>query len=585
MHEAELGALDYFRELAMRLNGASHGQRRALVQEAAEFFGFSSAKVYRRLRAAGWRSGRKLREDRGDCRITGDELRLVSNLMVESCRANGKRLLPAHDALEILRAQGKLSADVSPATALRVMRLRGLHPDQIMRPAPHTPLASLHPNHVWQFDVSLCVLFYLGGAGLCAMDEKRFYKNKPHNVERISKQRVWRYLVTDHYSGAFYMEYFLAAGENQETLFHFLMRAFFPRAHEQDPLHGVPLRLVWDAGSANQSFLIRNLLDQLGVQHYAHTPGNPRAKGQVESTHNVIERHFEGRLYMSEIRDLEHLNLEAHQWMRHFNGTREHSRHKHTRYGLWQTIRREQLRLPASPDLCAQILHTKPEPRTVRGALTVSYRVKGFDSYDYSVEQIPNVRVGESIEVCVNPYRAPNINAIVCGADGARAIYELEPIRKDAAGFPVGAPVIGEQYRAAPDTQTDRYRKQMLREAYGVETLAEAEAQRATRAAAFPGIDPFAGLDRHLTHYMRRPGVDLALPDIARPEARRMTRTAALIWLHKLGIPLEANERSAFDAFMAARPAGATEEELRAWLAGSREREQTETAPGIYLVK
>lgn len=60
----------------------------------------------------------------------------------------------------------------------------------------------------------MCVLYYLDRGGLAVMDKKEFYKNKPQNVKRIANERVLRYLVTDHYSGAFYLHYFLAAGED-----------------------------------------------------------------------------------------------------------------------------------------------------------------------------------------------------------------------------------------------------------------------------------------------------------------------------------------------------------------------------------
>mgnify|MGYP001596422737 CR=1 FL=1 len=429
------GIDDYFRGLARAMAEISHGERSCMIAQAAAAFGLSPQSVYRRLQAAGWRSGRKLRADKRDSRLSIDDARVISTAMRTSARANGKMLLGVQDAMDIVRANGLISAEVSSSTALRVMRLNGLHPEQLARPSPHVPLASLHPNHVWQFDVSLCVLFYLDDGSLCIMDEKKFYKNKPANVARIEKHRCWRYLVTDHYTGTLFVKYFIAAGENQETLFNFLIDAFFKRDHDQDPFHGVPFVFVWDAGSANQSYLIRNFLDQLNVRHFAHTPGNPRAKGQVEVTHNIIERKFEGRLHLMRVKTLAELNHQAHIWMREFNANFEHSRHGNARYGLWQTIRREHLRVPASREVCEQLLHTKPETRRIKGNLVVSFRIKGFEAMEYSVSHIPDVRVGDAIEICVNPYRAPNVDVLVRGADDAITHYECEPLQKNAAGY------------------------------------------------------------------------------------------------------------------------------------------------------
>jgi hypothetical protein len=82
----------------------------------------------------------------------------------------------------------------------------GLHPDQLLAPAPVTELASRHPNHVWQIDASLCTLYCLGNGakGLQGMEGQVYYKNKPGNLERIG-QPVWRYVVTDHASGWLYV--------------------------------------------------------------------------------------------------------------------------------------------------------------------------------------------------------------------------------------------------------------------------------------------------------------------------------------------------------------------------------------------
>ncbi len=561
------GIDDYFRGLARALAAAAHGESARMIAQAAATFGISRQGVYRRLHAVGWRSGRKLRHDKGDSRLSIDDARKISAVMRVSARANGKVLLGVHGAMEIARANGEIdNVALSASTALRILRKNGLHPEQLNRPSPHVQLASLHPNHVWQFDVSLCVLFYLDSGALCVMDEKKFYKNKPANVARIEKQRVWRYLITDHYTGALYVEYFQAAGENQETLFNFLMSAFFKRAHEQDPLHGVPFVFVWDAGSANQSYLIRNFLDQLNVRHFAHTPGNPRAKGQVEGAHNIVERKFEGRLQLMRIKAVDELNPHAHIWMREFNANFVHSRHGHSRYALWQTIRREQLRVPASREVCEQLLHTKPEMRKVQGNLVVSFRIKGCEAMDYSVSHIPDVRVGDAIEICVNPYRAPNVDVLIRGADNAITHYECEPLQKNAAGFYLDSPVIGQDYRTAADTPADRERKHQLKLAYGADTLREAEAKRDAGEPAFGGLDTTSYLEaRTRAHYMRRPGVDLDLPEVARPETRPLRRNEALMHLVRMGIPLSPEERARFDAWFAAH-APITDDALDQWI-------------------
>jgi len=529
MHAAEIGTLDYLRDLVARLEAAGHGEKGVLIDGAATFLSTTRQGVYRQLLNAGYCSGKKIRADKGDSRLSDKDARTIATLMVESYRQNGKRLLGVDDAMQIARANNMISTTVSPSTALRIMRQRGLHPDQITKPSPHTEMRSLHPNHVWQFDVSVCVLFYLDKGGLGVMDEKRFYKNKPENVAKISKQRVLRYLITDHYTGALYVHYYMGSGETQEILFSFLMDAFHQRSHEQDPLHGVPFIMVWDAGSANQSALIKNLLDRLDCKHIAHTPGNPRGKGQVENGHNIVECKFEGRLFMMNIQSVEQLNEQAHIWMRHFNGTFNHSRHGHTRYGLWQSVRADQLRICPPRELCELLLRTRPESRQVRGSLVVQFTVKGFDPAQYSVAHVPDIRVGEYVDVCVNPYKAPSIYVVMHDADGTERHYECEPLGRDVAGFLLDAPVYGESYKTTPDTDADQNRKQMAKDAYGAETQLEVDKARNEKRPAFNGeVDPISYMkDETSTVYMQRKGTEMDVPDHAAVEVKPMTITEA----------------------------------------------------------
>lgn len=584
MHPTEIASVDYFRQLADRLAEAGHGQRGTVIASAAEFLGLSINKVYRELRRVGWRSGKKLRADAGAVSLTEDELRTVSNILIESRRANGKRLLGVKDAMSIARANGLVSADVAPSTVMRALRVAGLHPDQLQRPSTHVSMRSLHPNHTWQFDVSVCVLFYMDNGGLGVMDAKRFYKNKPENVARVSKSRVLRYLVTDHFSGALFVHYFLAQGEDQETLFNYLMHAFHRRDHERDPFHGVPYQLVWDAGSANQSHLIKNLLDRLDVRHWAHLPGNPRAKGQVENGHNLVERSFEGRLSFMQVEDIDHLNTVAGSWMRHFNGVETHGRHGQTRYGLWQTIRDNELRLAPSRELCAALLRTKPEPRQVQGNLMVQYTVKGFPPAFYSVAHVPNVRVGERIDVCVNPYRAPAIYAVIVDEHGVEQHIECEPAGRDAAGFLVDAPVIGEQFRAAPDTDVDANRKSLAKDAYGADTQAQVDEARRNKEPAFGGrIDPITYLeDQHTVSYMRRRGTEMDVPHTAQVDAKPLSIVEALKYLKgRLG-KLDAEQ----NAWLREQyPDGVPESELESLVDELREAPAALRRPGLSVVK
>jgi len=561
--------LRHFDRVAQELREAPRGQKGQIVARAAQFLSCSKDRVYRGLKAAGWDAQRQRRRDRGASQVSREEAAMVASIMRQSTRDSGKRLLSVEAALEIALANPESSGVTTQASAdtyARVMREHGLHPDQVGRATPHTQMRSEHPNHVHQFDVSVCVLYYLDKGGLAVMDAKRFYKNKPQNAAKVVNQRVLRYLITDHYSGAFYVEYFLAAGEDQETLFEFLMRAWPERGHPHDPFHGVPQMMVWDAGSANQSHLIRNLLDQLQVTHWAHIPGQPRSKGQVERTHDLVERGFEGRLSLLKVESLEALNEAAHAWMRNFNAKKIHTRTRTTRYGLWQTIRPDQLRLCPPRELCEQLLRTKPEPRKVRGDLTISYAIKGFDSATYSVAELPGVRIGEPVIVTVNPYRAPNV-FVALKEDGEQV--ECLPLERDAAGFYLDSPVFGVNYAAKPDTDVDASRKAMDKAAYGADTQQELDKARAKRQTPFNGeIDPISYLEAEtLPAYMARRGTAVDIANAGTATLAPLSHIEALKLLRaRLGRGLTTDES---DLVKERHPEGVPEEQLDdlvAWL-------------------
>jgi hypothetical protein len=392
-------------------------------------------------------------------------------------------------------------------------------------------MRSLHPNHVWQFDVSLCVLYYLKNQqGLRVMEQDEFYKNKPFNLERIKNERVLRYLVTDHFSGAFHLAYYVAPGENVETLTKFLLEAFTKRGREE-LLHGVPQILIWDAGSANQAHQTKHLLDKLGVKHHAHVPGCPWAKGQVESTHNVIERKFESRLSFCRVDTIEALNEMATTWSVSFQSTQVHSRHRQTRYGLWQTIRPQQLRVIADMAMLrAALQQTKPAVRKVKPQqLKIAFAPKGYKTMEYSLAHIPGICAGDEVQVTINPYRSPAVDITTWDDQGEPHMFSAEPIETDTAGFALDAPVFGQGYQSMPKTRAARHAEEADRRAYGTAERSELKKVRKSQPAFGGDIDPLADVRAlSLPAHVQRPGTQLEIDAAAIPQAVRLPVTVAL---------------------------------------------------------
>ena len=95
------------------------------------------------------------------------------------------------------------------------MRQHCCHPEQLSGAAPATSLRSLHPNHTWQVDASVCVLYRMRGSqSVRLLNERDYNEHKPGKLVEISGQRILRYLVIDHYSGNIYLHYEQAKGED-----------------------------------------------------------------------------------------------------------------------------------------------------------------------------------------------------------------------------------------------------------------------------------------------------------------------------------------------------------------------------------
>lgn len=173
------------------------GARSAYLKQQAQELGISLATLYRKLEAVSVKPTHKRRSDAGKTELKPEEAKLISAVLVEAMRRNGKRLMSVRQAVEMLRANGKIEAaridgetgeviPLSENTITRALREYKLHPDQLLQPDPVSRMKSEHPNHCWQIDPSLCVLYYLPrqgkDTGLRVMKEEEFYKNKPKNV-------------------------------------------------------------------------------------------------------------------------------------------------------------------------------------------------------------------------------------------------------------------------------------------------------------------------------------------------------------------------------------------------------------------
>lgn len=511
--------------VAQAARQAPFGVKTALYEAAARELNMGVSTLIKRIKDVTITNARKRRSDAGSTALSRNEATLISAAMMESHRKNGKRLLSVKLAVNMLRANGLIRAEfissdtgeitpLSIATIARALRGYGLHPDTLLRQAPAVSLASRHPNHVWQIDASICVLYYLKPSpdprqnGLQVMNADEFYKNKPANLAKIEKERVWRYAATDHTSGHIYVEYVLGA-ESGENLCGIFINAIQKRPDE--PVHGVPVMAMLDPGSANTGALFKNLCKALQVRVLINEVGNPRAKGQVEKANDQIEKSFESGLKFVAVHSLEELNAAAAKWRRWFNGTSIHTRHGRTRYEAWLRITADQLRLAPEAAICRELATTAPVERTVDDKLQVSFLGTSFD-----VSVVPDIQNGSKVQVCRNPWRQDAAQVVTLDADGREVFYVVEPVLKDEHGFDQGAAVIGERYTRHADTPAQRAAKDIEKLLMNEPTLEGAAAARKGKRLAFGGkVDPWKHMDNgiaNLPAYLPKRGTALDTP-------------------------------------------------------------------------
>lgn len=513
--------------IALAARQAGQGGKGAIYEAACKELGMSRATLARKIKEVAVMAPRKRRSDAGQSALTLDEAKLISAALMETTRKNDKRLYSIKDAVTMLRANNAIRAEfldtetgelrpLSESTIHRALRTYGLHPDQLLAPAPVTEMASKHPNHVWQIDASLCTLYYLGNGakGLQGMEGQVYYKNKPGNLERVSANRVWRYVVTDHTSGWVYVEYVLGA-ESGENLCSVFINAMQERGGA-DMMHGCPVMIVTDPGAAMTGALFRNLCRALGISLVINAVGNARAKGQVENANNLVETKFEPGLKLRPVASLDELNTLAKAWRENFNATEIHRRHGQARSQVWMKIRADQLIKAPSVEACRELAVATPESRKVSSKLRVS-----FQGREYDVSTVPGVMVGEKVMVTRNPWRDDAAQVVLVGEDGRDVFHVVHEVFKDENGFSEKAAVFGENYKRHADTPAQTALKDIEQLVTGTDSQAAAEAARKAKALPFGGqLDPYKHIDdATLPTYLPRRGTahDLVAPKVELP--------------------------------------------------------------------
>lgn len=543
---------DYLVELARQLDDAGHGQRGQLLEGARAFLGWSTATIYRQLRAeCGWSAGRKARSDKGSTSVAKDSLEMLGATLRESLRENGKQTMFTTTARSILEQNG-IHLGVSNAHLNRLIAARNLNISSQRNVSPVQHMRAPHPNYLHQVDPSLCLVYYLKGRQHIMRDSE-FYKNKLENMAKI-KFKVWRYVMYDRASGALTPWYCEAAGENQHSLFEFLMYAWGKQ--EGRLFHGVPQFLLWDKGSANTSGAIKNLLKHLEVRPLVHEAGNARAKGGVEGGNNIVETQFESRLRLQPVDNIDELNAAAHAWAEAYNANlipHQDTRLRRAglaepvaRYDLWQLIRAEQLRLLPPVEVCRALMTSREQERKVNPDLTIQFKHQNSDrSLFYSLRGLDGIVVGGKVVVRGLAYGDCAIQVETPRYDGETLIYRVEPERGyDVYGQRLDAAVPGQEYKSQPETAIEQAAKVMDELAFPEQ---DAKAARAKQVTPFGGQLDTHGHLQQIEHpaYLPRTGSEIDTPEHLSTAVPLLTTMQALLRIaDALGRNLTAEENT-----------------------------------------
>lgn len=500
-----------------------NGDRGRIVARLAETLNRSLNTTYQYLKKyGGWESGKKPRKGKGETCVPEALCRKIAGLVICGDRANGKRPMCIKDAVKRWEANGEGIADPetgevtmpSVETISRAMRRYGCHPDQLRVASPSVRMRTEYPNRLWQADASVCVLYRIRGTGnIGLMKEESYNEKKPENLIKIRNTRIVRYIVVDHCSGNFYLRYEQAAGEDAKGFLDTLIDAITDRG-PQDVMHGVPEILYTDPGPGPASSLVTGFCGQMGITPAQHVPGRARATGSVEKCQDIVECKFESRLRFLEVPDVSELQSLADRWRRYFCATAIHTRTKKTRNDVWLSIPAEKLRTVE-----ADVMHsiaTWGEVRCqVKDDFTISADTRthyGVRRYDLRELGYHGLQVRDSVSVRLNPYKAPSIIAVIEKADGEKLSFEVPPMQFDGAGFDLGAPAFGEGFKAMPKTRAEKTLEAIKKEAYGVQSVEEADKMRRAGKPAYAGIDIMADV-KEAPVYLKKAGTPLPLEE------------------------------------------------------------------------
>jgi hypothetical protein len=476
------------RELAGELKTAKTCERKGVIDRYRKLYGYTKEHLYRIAREHSFTSGRKPRADKGVGVLAEEQIEYVAAFIKKSARENKGAFMPVENAMEIAIDNGILQrGEISVGGMGKVLRNHLLDAKRLNAPTPHTEMRSLHPNHVHLVDSSVCIQYYLADGGLKIMREDEFYKNKFQNFQKV-KEPLQRYVLTDHFSASLFVKYYVAAGETAENLFDFLVSAWEAKGDDRFPFRGAPTHMLMDGGChAKARAMGAGFWDGMDIEIIPGKTGNSRRQGSVEVHHNIWEMWFETRLRFDPASTVEELNAKARDFCIWFNATRTHTRTQMTRLSCWMMIKVEQLR--EIPDRAVlQDLMNKPEVER-----TVNNHLIPFEGRLFNLKFL-NIPHGTKIKIIKNIWKWKDSIITVSYENRLYDVQSVEKLPAELGGFSANAAIIGQEYKAQPETATQKGVKRIDQLAYahlGADLTPEEKNKAIKKTVPFAGLSVF----------------------------------------------------------------------------------------------
>lgn len=435
-------------------NARDGAERRDIVRRLAQRLGVSERSAWRWLTDAGWESGRRTRADKGTSVVSKDALIQIGAMLGQGRNKYGEANIPMTEAHRIAQEQGLDVALVSRQHMGRLLARERMTPADMRAPDASMHQRTLHANHCWLFDISVGIQWYFqdpSGKRLQLYTDAgaRYYSGKVENFKKLRKI-IYRFVMVDHYSGAYFVRYYYTSGERAEDVVDFFWYAMAPKPlGPAFPFRGLPEILLMDQGSANKAAPTVNLIKDLGIKPLFHKAKNAKTSGAVEKRHHAWQTSFEGRLALDPAADLDDLNRGALGQCALYNAQRPHARHGRPPMVVWtESTNKVGLReAPTNRDQFFQLATTEPRTGVLNNNLWLRAENRKWKISGEGVA--PSQRVTYRLcEWMPNGIRAWD-------AEGRE--LAAEELRFDEAGFATNADgyVIGrEEGQTAPPERT-----------------------------------------------------------------------------------------------------------------------------------